>query len=141
MQDSDIVFQFKAQGADEVRAQAEKLGVTLTRLTKNTNGMYTGTGKLTEATNRMTDAQRRAIAATDKASNSQASYFAHIARTTVQSAIINKVFLELVDVLGQAVEQVDLMNNFPATMASMGQSTKESSEAFKTLNNYVGGGR
>ncbi len=138
MQDSDIVFQFKAQGADEVRAQAEKLGVTLNRLTKNTNGMYTGTGKLTEATNRMTDAQRRAIAATDKASNSQASYFGHIARTTVQSAIINKVFLELVDVLGQAVEQVDLMNNFPATMASMGQSTKESSEAFKTLNNYVG---
>lgn len=138
MQDSDIVFQFKAQGADEVRAQAEKLGVTLTRLTKSTNGMYTGTGKLAEATDRMTSAQRRAIAATDKASNSQASYFGHIARTTVQSAIINKIFLELVDVLGQAVEQVDLMNNFPATMASMGQSTQESSEAFKTLNNYVG---
>lgn len=83
-------------------------------------------------------ATQKAADATDRASRSQASYFGHIAKTTVQSALINQLFLQFVDVAGQAIQQVDLMQNFPATMASMGQSTAEAGQAMDSLRNYIG---
>lgn len=138
MQDTNITFRFKGEGIDELRAKAEKLGVTLKNVTRNVNGTYSASGKLAGAQKDQARATSAAAEATDRASKSQRGYFSHIARTTVQSALINKLFLEFVDVSGQAIQQVDLMNNFPATMASMGQSTEEASEAMQALRDYVG---
>lgn len=138
MQNSDLTITVKAVGIPEAQAQLERLGATMTKLTINQNGTVSATGKLTKATDDNADATGRAANATNKAAKAQESYFGHIAKTTVQSALINQLFLQFVDVAGQAVKQVDLMNNFPATMASMGQPVAESSAAFKTLSDYVG---
>ena len=156
MNRSTIEFLVKTLGADEaarefgkIERAAKKAGMSVRKYLQ-TNA---GEAKLTEATargaaarieqqasaeGRKADATSRGTAATDRAGRAQAGYFAHIAKTTVQSALINKLFLEFVDVSGQAIQQVDLMQNFPATMASMGQSTDSASEAMDTLRNYVG---
>lgn len=138
MQDSNITYTVKAVGIEEATAKMNALGATVKKLTINQNGTVTATGKLTSTLDAQTDATNKSAQATDRASRSQGSYFAHIAKTTVQSALINQLFLQFVDVAGQAVKQVDLMNNFPATMASLGQSTAESNEAFQALRDYVG---
>ena len=138
MQDTGLTITVKEQGIDEARAKLESLNATMTKVTVNANGSVTATGKQASALTATGNAAGHAAAGYNKASRAQSNYFAHIARTTVQSALINKLFLEFVDVSGQALKQVDLMNNFPATMASMGQSTKDSNEAFKVLTDYVG---
>lgn len=138
MQGSNLTITVKAIGIPEAEAQLNKLGATMTKLTVNQNGTVSATGKLTSALNQQGKATDGAASATRGASKAQESYFGHIARTTVQSALINKLFLEFVDVSGQAIKQVDLMNNFPATMASMGQATEQSNAAFQALRDYVG---
>ncbi len=156
MNRSTVEFLVKTLGADEaakefakIERAAQKAGTTVKKYL-STNA---GEAKLVEAqargaaarveqqaaaTNKNADATNRSAAATDRNSRSQASYFGHIAKTTVQSALINQLFLQFVDVAGQAIQQVDLMNNFPATMASMGESTTEAGEAMNALRNYVG---
>lgn len=156
MNRSTVEFLVKTLGADEaarefgkIERAAEKAGMSVRKYLQ-TNA---GEAKLTEATargaaarieqqasaeGRKADATSRGAAATDRAGRAQAGYFAHIAKTTVQSALINKLFLEFVDVSSQAIQQVDLMQNFPATMASMGQSTGDASAAMDTLRNYIG---
>ena len=156
MNRSTVEFLVKTLGADEaakefgkIERAAEKAGMSVRKYLQ-TNA---GEAKLTEATargaaarieqqasaeGRKADATSRGAAATDQAGRAQAGYFAHIAKTTVQSALINKLFLEFVDVSSQAIQQVDLMQNFPATMASMGQSTGDASAAMDTLRNYIG---
>lgn len=155
MNQSQINFIVKTLGADEaareftkIERAAQKAGSTVKQYLKTSAGESELIGlqsraaaaraEQASATDRVTSATDRVADATDRAGRSQAGYFAHIARTTIQSALINKLFLEFVDVAGQAVQQVDLMNNFPATMASMGASTKDATEAMDTLRSYVG---
>lgn len=135
---NDLTITVKAVGIPEAQAQLEKLGATMQRVTVNQNGTVSATGKVTSALDNQGKATDRVTDSTNRASKAQAGYFGHIAKTTIQSALINKLFLEFVDVSGQAIQQVDLMNNFPATMASMGQSTKDAGDAFQTLRDYVG---
>lgn len=155
MNRSTIEFLVKTLGADEaarelgkIESAAKRAGTTV----KQYLNTAAGESKLidlqkrgaiarveqAEAAKQQASAINQAAGATDRAGRSQAGYFAHIAKTTVQSALINKLFLEFVDVSGQAIQQVDLMRNFPATMASMGQSTNEASQAMDTLRNYIG---
>lgn len=131
MQDSNITYTVTTQGIDQARAKFEQLGGTIKQMTVTQDGMIRATGTL----NKVQASQAQVI---NRATNAQKSYFSHIAATTVQSALVNKLFLEFVDVSGRAIKQVDLMNNFPATMASLGQSTKDANEAFNTLQKYVG---
>lgn len=138
MQDSQITFKFKGEGIEELRAQADKLGVALKNITRNVNGTYTASGRLATAQDTQAKSTNSAAAATDRASRAQKNYFGHIAKTTVMSALINQLFLQFIDISGQAIKQVDLMNNFPATMASMGESTEDATVAMDTLRNYVG---
>jgi tape measure domain-containing protein len=149
MNQSQINFIVKTLGADEaarefqkIERAAQKAGMTMKAFTKTAAGeqqlMALQTKAATARANEQTSATDRQASALDRASRSQASYFGHIAKTTVQSALINKLFLEMVDVSGQAVQQVDLMQNFPATMRSMGESTEDANAAFQSLSKYVG---
>lgn len=149
MNQSQINFIVKTLGADEaarefakIEAAAQKAGTTVKKYLSSAAGQQQMLALQTRAASARADEQavktQKVADATDRASRSQASYFGHIARTTVQSALINKLFLEFVDVSGQAIQQVDLMNNFPATMASMGESTAEASQAMDALRTYVG---
>lgn len=155
MNQSQINFIVKTLGADEAARELQKLekaaqkaGSTVKQYLKTSAGESDLIGlqsraaqaraQNANATQQVANATNRAADATDRNSRSQAGYFGHIAKTTVQSALINKLFLEFVDVSGQAIQQVDLMNNFPATMASMGESTADASSAMDTLRNYVG---
>lgn len=140
--DSNFKVHFEATGLDEVNTKLDAYGAKLTSLKEKTdkfgNVSYAATGKVVTGQEQVANATDRAANATNRAGKAQSSYFGHIAKTTVQSALINQLFLQFVDVAGQAVEQVDLMNNFPATMASMGQSTEDAGKAFQSLRDYVG---
>lgn len=138
MQGSNLTITVKAVGVPQAEAQLNKLGATMTRMTVNQNGTVSATGRVAGALDNQRKSTDAVAGATNRASKAQEGYFGHIARTTIQSALINKLFLELVDVSGQAIKQVDLMNNFPATMASMGQSTDAASQSMQALRDYVG---
>jgi len=155
MNQSQINFVVKALGADEAAREfakleraAKKAGdavkkeMSLRQYTKTAAGEQQLLALQTKAASARAEQQAGATEkvanATDRAGKAQGRYFEHIARTTVQSALVNQLFLQFVDVAGQAIQQVDLMNNFPATMKSMGQSTQGASEAMDTLRNYVG---
>lgn len=138
MQDTNVTFKFETVGLEEASAKVRKLGGVIKSITEKQNGMYAVTAKLNPVIATQGKNIDNVARATGRAAKAQQNYFLHIAKTTVQSALINKLFLEFVDVAGQAIQQVDLMANFPATMASMGESTKDASEAMDTLRTYVG---
>lgn len=149
MNQSTINFLIKALGAEEAAKEIDKISRAAKKAgtsVKQYLSTASGSQRLLEAqtkaavaqTEKQTEAEKRKAAATRDSGRAQESYFGHIAKTTVQSALINKLFLEFIDVSDQAIKQVDLMNNFPVTMASMGQSAEYSGEAFQKLRDYVG---
>lgn len=138
MQDSTINYQVSVTGIEDAKAKFASLGGTLERLAVKQNGTIVASGKISSNMLSQAKATNKVAEATERASKSQAGYFGHIAKTTIQSALINKLFLEMVDVVGQSIEQVDLINNFPATMRSMGQSVEESNKALQSMRDYVG---
>jgi len=139
---NELVVQFKEIGLDQVNAKMDQYNARLTKMVVTTNKagqeMATATGRVRSGLDDQAKATDNVRNATNRATHSQGEFFAHIAKTTVQSALVNKLFLELVDVSGQAIKQVDLMENFPVTMASMGQSMKSSNEALQVMRDYVG---
>ena len=137
MASNEVTVVFKEVGLKEVTGLMDKHQASLTKLVHNTNGTVTATGKINKAFGEQAAATNKVAAATDKASRSQASYFAHIAKTTVQSALVNKVFLEMADAMGQAVRQADLIENFPASMEALGISAEVASRSFEQLRFYV----
>lgn len=150
MNDSTVKFIIKALGADEgvaeinkVAAAAKKAGLTVKQYLGTAAGsqqqLALQTRAATASANQQAAATRTVAAATNRASDSQKNYFAHIAKTTVQSALVNKAFLMMVESMGDAVKQVDLIANFPASMGALGLSTKEASESFAKLRQYVQG--
>lgn len=138
MQNTDIQYRISVTGVEDAKAQFESLGATIQKININKNGQMTAIGRTTDALKGQAAATDQVTKANNRASVSQAGFFAHIAKTTIQSALVNKLFLEMVDVMGQSIQQVDLMQNFPATMASMGQSTDAASESMQKLRDYVG---
>ncbi|MEI7632350.1 MAG: tape measure protein [bacterium] len=138
MQDNSIKYQLDVVGGDKAVAELNKVAVAGKNASKAINGNSVSASTNASSTDKMGSAANKAAQATDNASKSQKGFFMHIARTTIQSALVNKLFLEMVDVAGQAVQQVDLMKNFPNTMASMGQSTQDASVAMAQLTRYVG---
>jgi tape measure domain-containing protein len=137
MQDSTITYRVTTQGIAEAEAQFNALGATIKNVTINQNGSVTASGNLTAEQAQLASSTNRAAQATDKAAKSQENYFVHIAKTTVQSALVNKAFLSLVTAAGDAVKQVDLFQNFPASMAALGLSSKDASESLLKLRDYA----
>lgn len=138
MQDNKIKYQLEIEGGNKVVSELNRVKKAADSATQTVKSNASAASSNASSTDAMGKSANRAAGATDRASRSQAGYFAHIARTTVQSALINKLFLEFVDVSGQAVQQVDLMGNFPATMSSMNQSTKDATASMDALSRYVG---
>lgn len=149
MNQSTINFVVKTLGATEAAREFDKISAAATRAGAATDKAFLKTKpgqkmlldlqvKSSAAHAENASAANKAATATNRLSSAHAGFFAHIARTTVQSALVNQLFLQFVDVAGQAAEQVDLMKNFPATMASMGESTAEASQAMDVLRTYVG---
>lgn len=137
MQDSNIVYKVTAVGAEEAAAKFNELGATIQRMNFNANGTVTASGKLTSSLANQENQTGRTANATNKAAAAQENYFVHIAKTTVQSALVNKAFLGIVDSMGKAAQQVDLLQNFPASMAALGLSSKDASESILTLRDYI----
>lgn len=144
-QDSQLVYEVLVKNAGQSVAVLGNVQKAMERLQKSTEGLNQKQKATAAATLNVGSAQQKlanstnnAAGATNRASKAHESYALHIAKTTVQSAAVNKLFLEFVDVAGQAVQAVDLMANFPATMASMGQSTRDASVAMDALRKYVG---
>lgn len=92
-----------------------------------------------QSTGNLGKAASNAAVQQDKLANAtRRSYFAQTALTTVLSAGINQAFLQMVDVVGQAVQRVDLLANFPASMTALGLSAADASESLAKLSKYVG---
>lgn len=92
-----------------------------------------------QSTGQLAGEADRAAKAQDRLTNStRRSYFAQTALTTVLSAGVNQAFLQMVDVTGQAIQRVDLLANFPASMAALGLSAADASVSLAKLSDYVG---
>lgn len=154
MADSELNVVFRTTGADSAAKDADKVGRALDsaassakRLGNTSTGGKTmgrdlqsaaaGGSAASAQLDKTAGSANRSAQATDNASRAQKNYFEHIARTTVQSALINKAFLSMVDGIGDAVKQVDLLENFPAVMATMGVSSKDSAESLQKLRSYT----
>lgn len=138
MQDSNLKYYILVEGAKEGAAAFRLVGDAAKTAAGAVNSTSSAASKGSKNINNLASSTDKAANATNRAAKAQQNYFLHIAKTTVQSALINKLFLEFVDVAGQAIKQVDLMGNFPATMASMGQSTGDANEALQVMRDYVG---
>lgn len=134
MQDNVLEYMIRVLGVTQGVAE-------LAKLTSSINGVRAAAALLntsmTASNNVVARSTDKVSAATDRASGSQKNYMAHIAKTTVLSALVNKSFLMMVDSMGEAVKQVDLIENFPASMGALGLSTKEASEGFAKLKDYT----
>lgn len=137
MEDSSFKVKVTAEGIPEARAQLEALGATLTSLTIKKNGDVEASGRVGAAQDQLTQSTNQNAEATDKAAKAHESYYLHIAKTTIQSALVNKAFIGLTDAMGEAVKQVDLMQNFPAAMGALGLSTKDAVTALGVLRQYA----
>lgn len=140
MQDSGFTFQITVKGDEQLDAAKKKidsLDMSITKMKQNANGSTTVTAKYTDALKNQKNATDQTAAATDRAARAQKNWFAHITRTTIQSALVNKAFLGVVEAMGKAVEQVDTLANFPAVMQSMGLSAKDGAQGIEVLRNYV----
>lgn len=145
MQDTQIIIDLLVKRAEESVRQLNSVTAAVKGLEASSKGLDSANKTTSASTNKNATSQgylAKAIAGmagdTDRASKSHKNFVGHIAKTTVLSAGINQLFLQMIDVTGQAIQNVDLMNNFPATMASMGQSTERATVAFQALRDYVG---
>jgi tape measure domain-containing protein len=139
MQEANVLsYLIRVLGADEGVAAFAKVSAAGKAAMTQMNSLATASTRAAKPQYQLAQSLGSVADASHRASKAQQNYFGHIARTTVQSALINKLFLEFVDVSGQAIQQVDLMQNFPATMASMGQSTADANFAMQKLRDYVG---
>lgn len=135
--DSNLTFKVTTSGVEQAQAKFKELGATITKLQVNANGTVTATGKLTSTLEKQSNTTDKVTRSTNNAAKAQGNYFYYITRTTIQSALVNKAFLVLVDSLGKAAKQADLFINFPASMGALGLSTTEASAAFQELRKYV----
>lgn len=157
MNDSTIKFIVKALGADEavrelnkIRLAAKQSGTSVKEYLSTSEGAQKLLKVQTKAAVAASEQQAttneqlagtadKVANATNRASDAQKGYFMHIAKTTIQSALVNKIFLLMVDSMGKAVEQLDLMHNFPASMQALGLSATDATVSFEKLRLYISG--
>ena len=138
MQDNGIKYVLDVVGAAKATSDLDKVAAAGKRAASSVNGTGVASSGAASGAQKLSKATAGAADATDRNSKAHKNFFGHIAKTTVLSAGINQLFLQFVDVTGQAIKQVDLINNFPPIMASMGQSTEEANKSLQVLRNYVG---
>jgi tape measure domain-containing protein len=142
MENNEIITRLVAQ--DETTPVLKKvdrqLGSTVRSLSNLGSASRNTAGALDEsasASKRQAGGADQAASSTDRAANAQKNWFAHITRTTIQSALVNKAFLTVADSIGKAAKQTDIIETFPAAMASMGVSSNVASDALSKLRVYV----
>ena len=135
MQDNDITYRLKA--VDEASPVLESVKKKADQLTNSVNRLSTANTSGSKTSDELTKSANTVKNGLDGASKAQKNYIAHITKTTILSAAVNKAFLLMVDSMGQAVKQADLIANFPASMGALGLSTKEASEGFAKLKTYI----
>lgn len=137
MQDSSINYNLSVQGAEASVAKLKSVEAAA-RSAANATGAGAGAASGgAAAQDKLSSSTDKASRSTNVATRAQENYFVHIAKTTVQSALVNKAFLGIVDAAGQAVKQVDLFTNFPASMKALGLSSADASAALLKLRDYA----
>lgn len=146
MQNSVMEFVLQTSGFDKAQAELNSLSRgaaqvvnSINRVSGASGGAIGPTQGLEAAVKRQEKAYRDVAAATDADSRAKSSWFVHIAKTTVMSAMVNKSFLALTNSMAAAAKQIDLIENFPGAMSALGVSADESSVAFQKLREYVQG--
>ncbi len=137
MQDSNLVYRFSSVGDAAVVASANQITAALGRTAAAAAGISSPSQSASKATDNLAASQDRNAKSTNRASAAHENYIFHIAKTTILSALVNKAFLGMADSAGQAVKQVDLMQNFPAAMGALGLSTKDASDSLLKLRDYA----
>lgn len=141
MQDSTVTITITAvdgatkvfQGVgDTAVKQANRAAAAFQKANDVQNVAIESTGSLGVAAGKAAGQQDKLTASTRR------SYFAQTALTTILSAGINKAFLTMIDVTGQAIQRVDLLANFPKSMQALGLSATDASASLKTLTGYIG---
>src|ERR1700751_5005795 len=141
MQDSQVTITITAvdgatkvfQGVgDSAVKQANRAAAAWQKANDVANVSIESSGGAAAATNRAAGAQDKLTASTRR------SYFAQTALTTILSAGINKAFLTMVDVTGQAIQRVDLLANFPKSMQALGLSAQDAAISLGKLTDYIG---
>lgn len=159
---STYTFLIKTLGAEEGAAQfaliekaAARAGKSVEAFLRTSAGSNLATTLKNSASamalasteaNKLAAAENKTTASANSASNAHTrlagatrrGYIAQTALTTVLSASINKAFLEMVDVTGQAIQRVDLLAQFPAAMSALGLSAADASLSLQKLSQYVG---
>lgn len=139
MQDSNLVYRFSSVGEGQVVSSADRITAALGRTATAASGIASPSQSAASATDKLATSQDKNAKATNRAAAAHENYFVHIAKTTIQSALVNKAFLGLADAAGQAIKQTDLIAQFPAQMQALGLSAKDATVALGGLRTYVQG--
>ena len=139
MQDSNLKYYILVEGAKEGAAAFKLVGDAAKQAATAVSGTGTNAQGASKSIKDLNNTTNENANATNRAAKAQSNYFVHIAKTTVQSALVNKAFLSIVDAMGSAVKQADLIATFPASMAAIGSSSKDASDALVKLRQYVQG--
>lgn len=139
MQDSNLKYYILVEGAKEGAAAFKLVGDAAKQAATAVSGTGTNAQGASKSIKDLNNTTNENANATNRAAKAQSNYFVHIAKTTVQSALVNKAFLSIVDAMGAAVKQADLIATFPASMVALGASSKDASDALVKLRQYVQG--
>ena len=141
-----VEFLVTDKGISSTTKKLGSLSAAMAGLQKQSGNVSAAMAGITPALAKQAANADRLAASTDRVSNAThkaslrtRNYALHIANTTIQSALVNKAFLALTDSMAKAVQQTDLIGNFPSVMGAMGIATDQSSEAMNKLRGYVQG--
>ena len=139
MQDNVLNYLIKVLGADAGAAEFAKVQKAGQSAMSSVNKLATASNNGAKSAYQLADAHNKTATATQTADKAQENYMFHIAKTTVLSALVNKTFMMLVESMGKAVQQADLISNFPATMGALGLSVNDATDGFAKLKTYIQG--
>lgn len=137
MEGNTLKYYVLVEGGDKASSIFKLVGNAAKQAEKAVSGVGSGSDSASKSIKDLTSSTEQNTNATNRASSAQRNWFAHITRTTIQSALVNKAFLAITDSIGAAVKQADLIATFPSSMQALGQSTSEASESFTKLQAYV----
>jgi tape measure domain-containing protein len=137
MQDSSLKYYILVEGAEKGAAAFKLVGNAAKQAAGAVGATSGAVSGGTKSIKQLGDTTEKTGNQTKRATIAQEGYFYHIAKTTVQSALVNKGFMVMVESMGKAVQQVDLMKNFPASMGALGLSTQDASASLLKLRDYV----
>lgn len=137
MQDSNVKYNISVEGTAKAVSDFKTVE---TAAKKASTAVGSGSGAASQnaaSQDEVSKSTDKVTQSVNRASKAQEGYIFHIAKTTILSAGVNKAFLGLTSAAGDAVKQVDLMQNFPASMAALGLSSADASASILKLRDYA----